>query len=324
MTPQNNSQPDFYVGEIPIYGNTVLSPMAGYSDWPFRSICRELGSAISYTEFVNVNDILASPKRVMHKMIFSESERPVAIQIYGDAPDRILEAAIQVQELGPDFIDINMGCPSSSIANRGAGVGLMRNPLKIASIFRTLSTNMQVPISGKIRLGWDQDCLTYPLVARIIAENGGQLLALHARTKAQGYRGSADWDAIAEVVATVDIPIIGNGGVHAIEDINRMMTYTGCAAVMIGRAAISNPWIFTGLNREMVSPSQVREMIRIHLDRNLVFYGPELGLVLFRKFAARYLASYQLPRELRKKLLTCNCPKKFLALLDEITPRFMK
>jgi nifR3 family TIM-barrel protein len=321
MNQQNNPAPDFRVGKLPIYGRAILSPMDGYSDWPFRSICRQLGSAISYTEFINVNDILAVFKKVKPKMSFTEAERPVAIQIYGDDPDRILEAALRVQESGPDFIDINMGCPSKSIANRGAGVGLMRTPLKIARIFRKLSAVLQVPVTGKIRLGWDDDCLTYLLVARIIEENGGRLLALHARTRAQGYRGEADWDAIAKVVAAVKIPVIGNGDVSVVEDIPRRISQTGCAAVMVGRAAIDNPWIFAGLDRAAVSPQQVREMILAHLDRSLQFYGPERGLVLFRKYIARYLAPYHLPKDLRLKLLTSERPAEFLALLEDIELR---
>ncbi len=216
-------------GDIPIYGDLVLSPMDGYSAWPFRSLCRELGSAMSYTEFVNVRDILTRPGYVLPKMQFNDDERPVAIQIYGDDPDDFLEAALEVQELEPDIIDINMGCPAKSIANRGAGVGLMRTPLKIARIFRKLTANLEVPVTGKIRLGWDDDCLTYKLVARIVEEEGGQLLAVHGRTKIQAYGGEADWDAIAEVVQSVSIPVIGNGDINQVTDIQRMKDHTGCA-----------------------------------------------------------------------------------------------
>ena len=292
--------------------------MDGYSAWPFRSLCRELGSSISYTEFVNVNDILARPGYVLPKMQFREDERPVSIQIYGDDPHKILEAALEVQELSPDFIDINMGCPAKGIANRGAGVGLMRTPLKIARIFRKLTAALEVPITGKIRMGWDEDCLTYKLVARIVEESGGQLLAIHGRTKKQAYGGEADWDAIAEVVQAVNIPVIGNGDILAVADIERMKKHTGCAGVMIGRAAIQNPWIFSHLDREAVSPQQVKETMLVHLDRNLEFYGKERGLRLFRKYAAQYLTPYRLNKETRKKLLTREEPDEFLALLEEI------
>jgi nifR3 family TIM-barrel protein len=292
--------------------------MDGYSAWPFRSLCRELGSAMSYSEFINVRDILARPGYVLPKMRFEADERPVAIQIYGDDADQFLEAALEVQELAPDIIDINMGCPAKSIANRGAGVGLMRTPLKIARIFRKLTAALEVPVTGKIRLGWDEDCLTYKLVARIIEEEGGQLLAVHGRTKVQAYGGEADWDAIAEVVESVNIPVIGNGDVYKVADIERMKEHTGCAGVMIGRAAIHNPWIFSRVDREQVALQQVRETMLVHLERNLAFYGKERGLRLFRKYAANYLAPYRLSKEMRKKLLTREEAEEFLALLEEI------
>lgn len=310
--------PNFYVDTIPIHGDVILSPMDGYSDWPFRSICRGFGSAMSYTEFANVADILERPAYVAPKLYFTEEERPVVIQIYGDDPDQVVAGALRAQEMGPDIIDINMGCPSKSIANRGAGAGLMRTPLKIARIFRKLTRVLEVPVTGKIRLGWDDDCLTYPLVARIVEDNGGELLAVHGRTKVQGYGGDANWDAIAEVVGAVSIPVIGNGDVYTVADIQRMMDYTGCAGVMVGRAAINNPWIFAHLDREQVTPRQVRETILLHLERSLDFYGPERGLVLFRKYAARYLSPYRLPRASRKKLLTRESATEFISLLDEI------
>jgi len=318
MNDSQTTQPAYYVDTIPVYGEAILSPMEGLSDWPFRSMCREFGSAMSYTEFVNVADILKKTRTVAPKLYFTEKERPVAIQIYGDDPQQVLAGALRAQEMGPDIIDVNMGCPSKSIANRGAGVGLMRTPLKIARIFRMLSQTLEVPVTGKIRLGWDEDCLTYPLVARIIEENGGKLLAVHGRTKVQGYRGEANWDAIAEVVDAVSIPVIGNGDVHKAADIQRMKDYTGCAGVMIGRAAIYNPWIFSGLEREQVTPRQVRQTIRVHLERSLEFYGPETGLVLFRKYATRYLSPYRLPDAFRKTLLTRKTAAEFISLLDEI------
>jgi tRNA-dihydrouridine synthase B len=320
VLPMNASRfpgPVFHVDTIPVHGDVILSPMDGFSDWPFRSICWELGSAMSYTEFVSVVDILEKPESVASKLYFTEAERPVVIQIYGDDPDQVLEGALRVQEMGPDIIDVNMGCPSKSIANRGAGVGLMRTPLKIARIFRKLTRTLEEPVTGKIRLGWDDDCLNYLLVARIVEENGGKLLAVHGRTKVQGYRGKAKWDAIAEVVDAVSIPVVGNGDVYTVADIRRMMEYTGCAGVMIGRAAIPNPWIFSYLDREQVPPRQVRETVLVHLERNLEFYGPELGLLLFRKYAARYLSFYHLPRAIRKSLFTCKTAGDFIDSLGE-------
>jgi nifR3 family TIM-barrel protein len=281
--------------------------MDGYSDLPFRSLCRGLGSAMSYTEFVKVEDILERLEYVDEKLAFREEERPVTIQIYGDDPLKILDGALLAQQRGPDIIDVNMGCPAKTIAARGAGVGLMRTPEKIAEIFRLLTAELDVPVTGKIRLGWDDERRNYLDVARIVQDNGGRALA-----------GGADWDAIAEIVEALEIPVIGNGDVARAGDVDRMIDHTGCAAVMIGRAAMSNPWIFMGLEREDVPVELVRESLLEHLALNVDFYGPERGLVLFRKFAARYLAPFSLPRDVRQRLLTLEEAGEFVEFLDEV------
>ncbi len=301
---------------MPVYGDVILAPMDGFSDWPYRSICRALGSAMSFTEFMRAEFVVQAFEHVAARFFFREEERPVAFQIYGDDPDEILAAALRVQEKRPDVIDINMGCPARKIAHAGAGVGLMRTPLKIARIFRRLSAVLQVPVTGKIRLGWE-NCRNYKLVARIIAENGGAAITVHGRTREQGYGGQADWDAIAEVRALVSIPVIGNGDVSSVADIERMKNYTGCQAVMIGRGAIGHPWIFARRERESIPLAEVWEMMRLHLQRNMEFYGPRKGYGLFRKHANRYLLLQNLPRQRRIQLLTQPDASGFLALLDE-------
>jgi tRNA-dihydrouridine synthase B len=310
--------PSFTIRTLSIFGDAILSPMDGYSDQPFRSLCRELGSAMSYTEFVKAEDILERVPHVNEKLAFTEAERPVTIQIYGDDPGKILDAALRMQERGPDVIDVNMGCPAKTISTRGAGVGLMRTPEKIAEIFRLLTAHLELPVTGKIRLGWDEESRNYLEVAKIVEDNGGQLLAVHGRTKRQGYSGQADWEAIAEIVDALSIPVIGNGDVNTVADIERMKVDTGCVGVMIGRAAMSNPWIFSRLERENVPPDVVRATMLRHLELNQDFYGPERGIMLFRKFAARYLTPYGLPREIRQRLMTRDRAEEFIELLDEI------
>jgi tRNA-dihydrouridine synthase B len=309
--------PTFHVGDIPIYGETILSPMDGVSDWPFRSLCRREGSAMSYTEFVRAEDVLQGWASVFKKLTYEESERPVAFQLYGDDPDEIVEAALRIRTLGPDTIDLNMGCPAKSVANRGAGVGMMRTPLKIARTIRKLTAALDIPVTGKMRLGWN-DCRTYKMVARMVEENGGALIALHGRTKEQGYGGVADWDAIAEIKAAVKIPVIGNGDVRTVADIKRMQAYTGCDAVMIGRGAMANPWIFSGRDRGEVPPEEVRAFMREHLKRNIEFYGEDDGQRLFRKYVAQYLMMKNLAREERRNILSKKPPEEFLAVLDEV------
>ncbi len=313
----NISKPTFSIHDVPIYGDAILAPMDGYSDWPFRSLCRELGSAMSYTEFMQVEKILSRSKRPLAKLHYEEVERPVTFQIYGDDPDMILKAALKIEPLGPDIIDINMGCPAKTVSSRGAGVGMMRTPLKIARTFKKLTSALKVPVTGKIRLGWE-NYRSYKLIARIVEENGGSLIAIHGRTKEQSYSGLADWDAIAEVKAAVKIPVIGSGDVKTVADIERMKNYTGCEAVMIGRAAIANPWIFSRLDRNQVTPELVHETVRKHLERSVKFYGPEDGQRLFRKYAVQYLLLKTLDREARKQILRERPGGEFLSMLDQI------
>ncbi len=273
---------------------------------------------MSYTEFINALDVLQGHPHLAQKFAYRESERPVVFQIFDNDPQRLLETALRVQELRPDIIDINMGCSVSSVSGRGAGAGLLRTPIKIARIFRLLSRHLEVPISGKIRLGWDDAQRNYLLIARIIEENGGALVAVHGRTKTQGYGGQADWQAIAEIKQTVSIPVIGNGDIRTVADIQRMQDLTGCDAVMIGRAAIGNPWIFARLDRWQVTPDQVRATMLEHLNAMLNFYEGDYGLVLFRKHASRYLSQSRLRREQRQQLLTADKPDDFLFFLDSI------
>lgn len=307
--------PVFYIRDVPVYGDAILAPMDGFSDWPYRSICCELGSAVSYTEFIKAEFLVMAFEHMRVRMAFAEAERPVVIQIYGDEPDELLRAALLVQQRRPDGIDINMGCPARRVNQGGAGVTLMRTPIKVARIFRKLSAALEVPVTAKIRLGWN-DQRSYRLIARVLEENGAAAIAVHGRTREQGYGGEADWDAIAEIKAAVSIPVIGNGDVRRVADIERMKSHTRCEAVMIGRAAIGNPWIFSGLDRDQVSPDQVRQMIRRHLERNLRFYGEHKGLILFRKHAMQYLKSQRLPRALRTRIIEQKSPQAFLDLLD--------
>ena len=316
MTPETRT-PNFFVRDVPIYGDTVLAPMDGYSDWPFRSICRALGSAMSYTEFVKVEKILSRSKEPAKRLYYEEAERPITFQIYGDDPDLILEAALKIEPLKPDIIDLNMGCPAKSIADRGAGVGMMPSPDKIACTFKLLTSNLKVPVTGKIRLGWDRD-KNYKLIARIVEEEGGSLIAVHGRTKEQRYSGNADWDAIAEVKSTVKIPVIGSGDVRSVSDIQRMKQHTNCDAVMIGRAAIANPWIFMGMDREQVPAELLKQTVHEHLQKSVQFYGEEDGQRLFRKYAVQYLLLRTLDRDARKEILKERPSGEFLELLNQV------
>ncbi len=308
----------FRVGDIPVVGDKILAPMDGFSDLPFRVLARQLGSAVSYSEFISAIDLLHHHPRALQRLPYEESERPVAFQVFDHDPARLLKAAQMLQERKPDYLDVNMGCSVSAVAGRGAGAGLLREPRKVAEIMRSLSQALDIPVTAKIRLGWDEDSLNYLEIARIIEENGGKLIAVHARTRAQRYTGEADWDAIAEIKQAVSIPVIGNGDVKSAADVARLKAHTGCDAVMIGRAAVGNPWIFQGRERHEVPPEEVRSLVEIHLARMLAFYGEPLGLVLFRKHISGYLSPYRLNREQRVALYNCETKQAFTALLKDI------
>ncbi len=307
----------FQVGELRITGNLALAPMDGYTDWPFRSICRELGSAISYTEFVKAEDVLQRPHYIENKIYFTKGERPVFIQIYGHDPEIIRQAALSLVKHEPDGIDINMGCPNRSIAGRGAGAGLMRTPLKVAKIIKGLTETLDIPVTAKIRLGW-QDCQNGLLLSRIIEAYGGSLVTVHARSKEQGHEGKPDLPALAEIKEALKIPVLGNGGVRCVSDIEAMIKASGCDGVMIGRGAVFNPWIFSRRDREEVSLEEVQDLLLEHLERSLSFYGTQDGLVLFRKFGAGYLSPYNLDPTRRKTLLTETDSSKFKMQVREI------
>ncbi len=310
--------PTFQIGPIPVYGDLLLAPMDGITDLPFRLLTRRLGSAVSYTEFITAGDVIHGTPYLPRRLAYREEERPFGFQLCDDQPDRILQAALKLCELKPDFIDINLGCSARHVSGRGAGAGLLKTPEKIAEIFSSLTQNLPVPVTAKIRLGWDENTRNYLQIAQTIVENGGALIAVHGRTRAQQYTGRADWQAIAEVVRAVPVPVIANGDVTCTADIERIKDLTGCAAVMVGRAAVGNPWIFSRLDRSQVPLAAVQETMHMHLREMLAYYGSPDGLVRFRKFTRAYLAPYPLPRERLTPLLTCSDPNTFVHLLDDI------
>jgi nifR3 family TIM-barrel protein len=202
------------------------------------------------------------------------------------------------------------------IAARGAGAGMLRDPAKIARLVARLTRVLRVPVTAKIRLGWDERTRNYLEVARILEENGAALIAVHARTKAQGYSGMADWNAIAEIKHAVKIPVIGNGDVKSVADIACIQAQTACDGVMIGRAAIGNPWIFARQTRARVASPEWLAVVRRHLRQHLEFYGATRGLILFRKHAYRYVQGEPGSAALRHALMLCNDVHEFERLLE--------
>ena len=306
-------EPTFFVRDIPIFGDVMLAPMAGFADIPNRAICRRFGSAMNYSEFVAAEDVINSSSRALSLLDFTNDDRPMVFQIFGNNAQSILLAAQKVEELGPDIIDINMGCSTRRVSGRGAGVGMMRDPALIGKTFDLLTQHLRVPVTGKIRLGWD-DNENYLEVARILEDSGAALIALHPRTKEQQYRGNARWDAIAELREAVSVPVIGNGDVLIPEDIDRMLAETGCQAVMIGRGALGNPWLFARQDKETLSFTEVASLIRDHLAQMVACHG-ERGLILFRKHVKRYLAGMSSLQSTYRQMATAETREQFEAAL---------
>lgn len=310
-------QPAFHVRDIPIYGDLILSPMDGFSDLPYRLICREFGSAMSYTEFTACEAIIRDVPAALRQLSYDPCENPqLAFQIFDADEDRIVECAQKIEVLGPGIIDLNMGCSVSGVSGRGAGAGLLRDPQKIGRIFHRLSKTLHVPVTGKIRLGWDAHTRNYIEVAKMLEDNGAALVAVHGRTREQAYKGEADWRAIAEVKRAVKIPVIGNGDVKSVADIARIKSQTGCDGVMIGRAAIGNPWIFQRKDRHEVTVDDVIALLNRHLSAMLDFYG-ERGLILFRKHAVKYMFGLPHVAALRGQLVTCESVSAFHEIVGE-------
>ncbi|MBN1438367.1 MAG: tRNA-dihydrouridine synthase [Anaerolineales bacterium] len=315
----DSASPLFFIRSIPVRGDLILAPMDGFTDQPFREICRGLGSAMVYTEFVNVDEIAhaKAESAVRLKLRFAEAERPVAIQIYGHTEGRLVEAARRLQDLEPDLIDINLGCSIRKIAERGAGAGMLKDPMRIGRLFASLSAALRIPVSAKMRLGWDERSRNYLEVAKALEENGCALLAVHGRTKEQALSGPVDRLAIAEIKCRARIPVLGNGNVHTVADIEAMKRETGCDGVMIGRAAIGHPWIFARREKESVALPESIAMARRHLGMMVDLYGPRFGCLIFRKHAVRYVHHLESVGKLRTRLVSCANVEEYESLFAE-------
>jgi len=304
------SAPAFMLRDIPIQGDLILAPMDGYSDVPFRTLCRRFGSSMSYTGFVNAIALIQGDDLAWRDLDFLPEERPVLFQIFDQSENNLLEAALRIQKLQPDAIDVNMGCSSRKVSNRGAGAGLLRDPEKIGRIIHRLT--------AAIRIGWDQTSLNYLEVAHAVEDNGGALIAVHARTRNQGYLGDADWDTIAEIKSTVTIPVIGNGDVQTPQDIERLKTATGCDGVMIGRGAIGNPWIFQRVPSEAPPIDERIQIMQGHLDHMITYHGEKLGIIRFRKHLKRYLEPLSITKANLRPMLTCEDRQQLSGQLDAL------
>jgi tRNA-dihydrouridine synthase B len=233
-----------------------LAPMAGVTNSPFRHLMRLLGAGIVTSELISSHGILTRCERTMKMASFHPKERPIGIQIFGQDLEVMIQSAQVMQELEPDFIDVNLGCPVPKVTKKGAGSALLRDPVHLGGLLEQLKKNLDIPLTIKIRTGWDASSITAHEVVHVAAEAGVSYVAIHGRTRAQKYEGKADWNLIGEVKTKAKIPIIGNGDILSAEQALKRRKESGCDGVMIGRGALGNPWIFKEINalEESFSP----------------------------------------------------------------------
>ena len=290
----------------------ILAPMAGVSEPPFRQICRRFGADVLMTEFLAAEAIRRGIRQTLEGCEFADLERPIGVQIYGADPDAMARAAAIVTEAyHPDFIDINFGCPVKKVVQRNGGSGCLRDLDLVTRIIRAVVDATDVPLTVKTRSGWNEECRRPVEIALRMQDAGAKAFTLHARTRTQMFTGQANWDEIAQVVGALDIPVIGNGDIHSAADVLRMKQHTGCAAVMIGRGAFGNPWIFRDARalldgREPGPPPEPAERFAVALEHAalaLRLQGDTRQTVIeFRKHFGWYSKGLPQASSLRERL----------------------
>ena len=306
----------------------LLAPMEDVTDASFRYICKEFGADMLYTEFISSDGLIRDAAKTLAKMRVTDAERPIGIQIYGHLPDAMVEAAVRAEAAGPDLIDINFGCPVNKIARRGAGSGMMREPDKMVEITRRVVQAVKLPVTVKTRLGWDEDSKIIVDLTERLQDAGIAALTVHGRTRAQLYKGVADWSLIGEIRRNprMNIPIIGNGDISTPEGAATAFDRYGVDGIMIGRASFGHPWIFRDVKHylstgELLPPMSVRDRVDLakrHLAKSLELKGDKVGIYEMRRHLSCYFKGLDNFKETRLKLVTSTDPAELYATLDRI------
>lgn len=315
------------IGNVEIKNNVVLAPMAGISNSAYRTIIKEMGAGLIYAEMVSDKAISYESKKTIEMLYMTDMERPIAQQIFGSDKESFVTAAKYIEEtMKPDIIDINMGCPVPKVAIKNqAGSALLKNPEKVYEIVSSVVNAVNVPVTVKIRSGWDNNSINAVEIAKMIERAGASAITVHPRTRAQGYTGNADWNIIKAVKENVTIPVIGNGDIRSCYDAKRMLEETKCDAVMIGRGVLGNPWLIkecveylgTGKEPIKVSLKEKMDMVKRHYKLLEETKGEKLALLEMRTHAAWYLKGLENSTKLKEAIFKTKTKEKFLKLIDD-------
>jgi len=289
------------IGSLRLNSNLILAPMSGITDYPFRRLIKEHGCPFTFTEMVSAKGLLCKGKSFLK---IEKDEHPISVQLFGSSPEILAEASIIAEDAGADTIDINMGCPAKQVIQAGAGADLMRFPVKVKAILTRVRREIKIPFTIKIRSGWDREQSNAVEISKIGEDCGVDAIMIHPRTKAQGFRGRANWSLIGEVKKNVSIPVIGNGDVTTCLLATKMMDESNCDGVMIGRGALGNPWIFDQ-GKSVVHPtlSERKEVIGRHFLLLQSYYGDRGAVREIRKHIAWYTRGLPFSASFRSKLI---------------------
>jgi tRNA-dihydrouridine synthase B len=299
------------IGNLKLDFPFFLAPMAGVTDYAFRVIAKEFGAGVVYSEFVSAHGIIRKNEKTLNMIKFSEFERPIGIQIFGDTPEVMESAAKLVYEkFKPDLIDINYGCPVPKVTKKGAGSAALKDLCLMEDITEAVVKAVDIPVTVKMRAGWNSENIVSTKAGINLEKIGIKAITLHPRTTVQMYKGHANWDLIKELKDSVNIPVIGNGDIKSIDDINKMFTQTNCDGIMIGRAALGNPWFFTQIkkyiNNEDFNDISLEERLQIcqkHLELLVQIHGEVVGSNNMKKHFAWYFKGFKGASFLRKKFV---------------------
>jgi len=315
------------IGNVKIEGFCALAPMAGVTDMPFRVLCKKYGAAYTVGEMVSAKGVSMNDRKSQELMKTDACEHPCAIQIFGNEPEIMAEAAKYALSFSPDIIDINMGCPAPKIIKNKSGSVLMKNPVLAGKITKAVVDAVDIPVTVKFRTGWDENSKNCVEFAKITEENGAAAITLHGRTKEQMYAPPVDIDSITAVKNAVRIPVIGNGDIFTPEDAKQMYDITGCDLVMIGRGCLGRPWIFSQINEYLSrgsyspdpSPEEKMKVMLKHADEICKIKGMEHGMCEIRKHALWYTKGIRGSARLRNEFSTVKTLDELKALAEKVT-----